>query len=271
MRRALFPIVERSFTYDAYDSFLARLASADVTVVPLRDFAQTSAADRAVVALRHDVDESLDSALQLARREHAHGLRATYYVLHTAAYWRRPNLIESLRTLQDALGHEVGWHNDLVTVQCVFGEDAPAYFARELERLRGAGIAIVGSASHGSSYCYRFGYHNNYLFSEFQEIVDGFPQRDVVMTPKGRCEIPHVSFAGFGLEYEAYHLDDTRYFSDTASSSGHRWHPAQLDVATLKPGDKAIVLVHPCHWDASFTAKLVRFGRGLKAGKWKNR
>src|SRR5205807_4619721 len=93
------------------------------------------------IALRHDVDDRLESALELARREHARGLRATYFVLHSAPYWEREDLVERLRELQ-ALGHELGWHNDLVTLALVHGRDPAEYLRRELDRLRSAGIDL---------------------------------------------------------------------------------------------------------------------------------
>lgn len=269
-RRAAFPITDRAFTHPRYDRFLRRLASADVSVVPLRDFAATPAAERAVVSLRHDVDVSLRSALELAGLEHAHGLRATYFVLHTAPYWSSPRLVDDLRRLQDEYGHEVGWHNDLVTIECVDGVDARAYLAEELERLRSAGISVVGSSSHGSASCYRFGYHNNYFFSDFGgEAVPGFPNTETVTTPRGTVRIPKARLAEFGFEYEAYHLGEDLYFSDTARASGFRWHPDELDPAVLAAGRKAIVLTHPCHWDSSVGAKLARMGDVLLAGRWR--
>jgi hypothetical protein len=269
-RRALFPLIERSFTYTRYDRFLARLAEQEATVVPLCEFAGASAAERPVVALRHDVDVSLESALELGRLEHVRGLRATYYMLHTAPYWTRPGLLDALRRLQDEYGHEIGWHNDLVTLQCVHGIDARRFLSDELARLRTAGIRVTGTASHGSSFCYRFGYHNNYFFSDFDgEVVPGFPNSRVVETARGTCEIERARLADFGLDYEAYHLDNNLYFSDTASVSGRRWHPDQLDVSTLMAGQKAIVLIHPCHWDRSVPAKLGRLAHLLAAGRWR--
>jgi hypothetical protein len=269
-RRAAFPLTDRAFTYSRYDGFLGRLASADVSVVPLRDFAATPADERAVLSLRHDVDVSLRSALELARLEHAHGLRATYFVLHTAPYWSSPALLDDLRRLQDEYGHEVGWHNDLVTIECVDGVDARAYLAEQLERLRSAGISVVGTASHGSGSCYRFGYHNNYFFSDFEgEVVPGFPNTETVTTPRGAVRIPKARLADFGLEYEAYHLGEDLYLSDTATASGRRRHPDELDPRALSPGEKAIVLTHPCHWDASVAAKAARLGGVLLAGRWR--
>src|SRR5919199_3779509 len=114
--RLLFPWTERRFTYREYARFLDRLAEREV--VPLREFAR-GAGD---LALRHDVDERLDSALVLARLEADRALRATYFVLHTAPYWHEPDLLPRLLRLQE-LGHEVGLHNDLVTLERVHGVD----------------------------------------------------------------------------------------------------------------------------------------------------
>src|SRR5437016_12309970 len=112
--RLLFPGTERRFTYAEYARFLDRLGGRDV--VPLRELAR-GAGD---LALRHDVDSRLDSALRLARLEHERGLRATYFVLHTAPYWDRDDLVARVRDLQE-LGHEVGFHNDLLTAWRVAG------------------------------------------------------------------------------------------------------------------------------------------------------
>jgi hypothetical protein len=237
--RLLFPIVERRFTYPEYAGFLDRL---DARIVgPLREFAR----GEGDLALRHDVDARLDSALELARLEHERGMSATYFVLHTAPYWHEPSLLPQLRRLRD-LGHEVGFHNDLVTLQLVEGLDAGEVLGRELERLRSAGIDIVGTAAHGSPWCHRLGFHNNYVFAGWDEPVPEFPSTEVPQK---------LDPAEFGFEYEAYHVPHDVYFSDSSFAGGRRAHPADL---RLEPGKRTIVLVHPCHWDASVAAKVGR-------------
>jgi hypothetical protein len=245
--RVLFPLVERRFTYAEYARFLDRLGGRDV--VPMRDFAR----GEGDLALRHDVDLRLDSALELARLEHDRGLRATYFVLHTAPYWVDPELVPKLRALQD-LGHELGFHNDLVTLERVIGiDDAGAFLRDVLARLRGGGIDVVGAAAHGSPWCHSFGFHNNYVFRGWDEPVPGFPLTEVPQK---------LDPADFGLEYEAYHVPHDVYFSDSTFTDGRRAHPADL---RLEPGKRTIVLVHPCHWDRSAAAKAVRLARKLAA------
>jgi hypothetical protein len=242
--RLLFPITERAFTYSRFDRWLATLDRAPT--VHLGDLEATTGR---VVSVRHDVDSRLESALEFGRLEHDRGVKATYFVLSTAPYYLSgdPSLLRALRRLQDDYGHEIGWHNDLVTLEKVEGVDVAAYLGRELEWLRGGGITIRGSASHGSPWCHRLGFHNNYIFAGWDEPVPGFPMHDTAQK---------LDPAEFGLEYEAYHLDYDTYYSDSDFRGGRRWHP---DGAQL--GERTVFLLHPCHWDASAAAKLARLLR----------
>jgi hypothetical protein len=241
--RLFFPLTERRFTYAEYECFLDRLGEREV--VPLREFAH----GRGDLALRHDVDSRLESSLELARREHERRLRATYFVLHTAPYYDRPDLLERLLELQ-SLGHEVGFHNDLVTLAVVHKRDPAEYLRNELARLRSAGLDVVGVAAHGSPWCHRLGYHNGYAFSDAPQPLPGFP----------RTFEPIGSLADFGFEYDAYALGEDGSFSDAAFERGRRAHPAEFGLRT---GERTIVLTHPCHWDASATAKLGRLATKL--------
>jgi hypothetical protein len=246
-------------------------ASSNVRVAPLRDLGPPGA--NATIGLRHDVDDRLDSALRLAELEHARGVRATYFILHTAGYYgtvragraeHDESLIPSLLRLQE-LGHEVGWHNDLVTLQLVYGLDPVEYLREELAWLRGHGIDVVGAAAHGSIHCHRLGFHNNEFFLDWPRPSPGSdPSRARIVVSGQDRELRRARLADFGLAYEAYHLDVDHYWSDaTFDARGRRWHPEFLDIGSLRLGERVIALVHPCHWDPSLAAKLVRAGHRL--------
>ena len=252
------PWTERAFLHRSYERLLSALADRSrFRVVPLRDFA-SAPRDRVVVGLRHDIEERFASALEMAELEHRHGLSATYFVLHTAPYYDR-SLLPGLHRLQE-LGHEVGWHNDLVTLQCVEGVEPREYLAKELAWLRGEGIDVRGSSSHGSYWTHRLGYHNNYFFEDFDaEVHEGFPNNEVVQVGERSCRISKGRLAEFGLEYEAYHLGEDHYFSDARfDAQGRRWHTDRIELDSLAAGDSAIVLTHPDYWDPSVPRKAGR-------------
>jgi hypothetical protein len=91
--------------------------------------------------------------------------------------------------------------------------------------------------------------------------------------PRGRRAVPQGTLEEFGFSYEAYHLDNGLYYSDAAfGPTGKRWHTDQVDLASLAPGSRAIILTHPDHWDASLLHKLGRFGskvaQGVRRDTW---
>ena len=269
LRRLVEPALERRFTYGRYDAFVDRLAADPrLDVLPLRDLGAADPGGRVLVGLRHDVDNRFDSALRFAELEHRRGVRATYFVLHTARYYgslgpgsarHDPRLLPALRRLQE-LGHEVGWHNDLVTLQLVYGLDPVEYLAEELRWLRESGVDVVGTSAHGSIHCHRLGFHNNEFFLDWPEAVpNGRPSRARVRVGGEEVELRRGRLGDFGLRYEAYHLGEDRYFSDARfDERGRRWHPELLDLHSLRPGERVVVLVHPCHWDQSLGAKYAR-------------
>jgi hypothetical protein len=262
------PWVERRFLLGDYERLVETLANdSRFDVVPLHEFSR-STRNRVVVGLRHDVDARVESALEMAAVEARHGLRATYFILHTASYYaaalrsgrprHRESLIPKLRRLQD-MGHEIGWHNDLVTLECVLGVDPRNYLATELAWLRENGIEVRGSASHGSYWAHRLGYHNNYFFEDFEEVFEGLPNNEEVEVGERRCRLSKGTLAEFGLEYEAYHLGEDHYHSDARfDDHGNRWHPDRLDLARFEPGEKVIVMTHPEYWDPSVARKALR-------------
>jgi hypothetical protein len=261
---------ERRFLYCYYEQFLSSISdSKRYKNVPLRDFTKTNPQERIVISLRHDVDRDLVGALEIARIEHQYNLRSTFFILHTAQYYgptkknytkHNERIIPVLQKMQNEYGHEIGWHNDLVTLECIYGINPREYLKKELQWLRSNGINIVGSASHGSRYCYKFKYHNSYFFSEFSETVDGFPNNQMINTGDGQCFITKASLTEFGLEYEAYHLNNNFYFSDSSFVEGKksRWHPGELRLEEFKPGDKIIILIHPDHWNHSISHKFLK-------------
>jgi hypothetical protein len=63
------------------------------------------------ILLRHDIDLSLDAALELGRLEHENGARATYFLMTESVFYNLDSTPgrEALRELR-SLGHAVGLH-----------------------------------------------------------------------------------------------------------------------------------------------------------------
>lgn len=254
-------IPDTNFTYEKYMNFLQKVSDKKkYLVLPINEFRKVADSTRIVIGLRHDVDLDLGKAICLSEVEKSMGYRSTYYILHTANYYlahpedksvHNEAIIPILRYMQDESGFEIGWHNDLVTLQVKYNIDPVAFLHQELKWLRDNGLKITGTASHGSPYCHEYSYLNYYFFNECTDPPAGlgkFPNNKFVPVNSKIITLKKGNLNDFGLEYEAYFLNNNKYFSDASIVNGQRWDIGMLDLNALKPGDRVIILMHPIYW-----------------------
>lgn len=182
------------------------------------------------------MDGEFTNAVRMAEWESAEGLRATYYVLHSASYYREhgdiaPDLRIALARIE-GLGHDIGLHNDAVTVWKATGRKSTAVLERELADLRIL-HPINSTAAHGSAVCRRLGIVN---YEVFTECFAGHP------------ELEPVPMRSLGLDFEAYHVDHDTYVSDAGGVWKTYAHSQGAWTETQQLGDRIVVLMHPCHW-----------------------
>lgn len=101
--------MEMAFTYEAYRNLIGLLREHDY---PVADYRQAPEMSRCVV-LRHDVDTSLEKAVEMAKFEALEGVWANYFVLLTTDFYNAASLKgqDAIHQLLD-MGHEVGLHFD---------------------------------------------------------------------------------------------------------------------------------------------------------------
>jgi hypothetical protein len=257
---------DTNFTYEKYADFLLKIADTGrYIVLPIEEFRKTFDSNKIVIGLRHDVDVDLKKAYEFSKIESDLGFRSTYYILHTADYYlanpankalHTESILPVLKEMQDKYGFEIGWHNDLVTLQVVYNIDPVGFLHQELKWLRDNGIRIYGTASHGSNYCKVYLYVNFYFFYECNNPPWGKGKYiNNVTVPVGSniIAIKKAHLSDFDLEYEAYFLNNNKYFSDATFINGKRWNIGMLDLNSLKKGDRVIILLHPTHWHRAST------------------
>ena len=262
---------DTNFTWEKYAAFLKKISdTSKYIVLPLNEFRQTFNNKKIIIGLRHDVDVDLNVAYQFSQVETDLGFRSTYFILHSAAYYlENPNNMEVhtnkilpiLKSMQNDKHFEIGWHNDLVTLQIVYNINPVTFLHNELNWLRSNGIKIYGTASHGSTYCKTYHYLNYYFFEECTYPVVTTYVNNISVPKDGKSiTILKGKLADFNLQYEAYFLNNNKAFSDATITNGIRWNIGMLDLSLLQPGDRAIILLHPIHWHrASVHANIESF------------
>jgi len=258
-KRVLTEEPDTNFTWEKYAIFLKEISDTSKYIaLPLNEFRQTFNSRKIVIGLRHDIDNDLDIAYRFSEIEYKLGFRSTYFVLHSAPYYlANPNdmsvhsdkIIPVLKTMQNTRHFEIGWHNDLVTLQVIYNIDPVKFLHNELNWLRSNGINIVGTASHGSNYCRTYHYLNYYFFEECTyPVVPNFNNNITVPVGNKSITITKGKLQDFGLQYEAYFLNNNKKFSDATVTNNIRWNIGMLDLSQLQPGDRVIILLHPIHW-----------------------
>jgi hypothetical protein len=222
-------------------------------------------ADVRALFVRHDVDHDLEAALGMARIEHEMGIRASYYLLPPGDYNKDENYygrleggrVEHSARLQEvvseihALGHEIGLHNDFLQLADKLGRDIPSLIRDEIAYFAALGIAVRGSASHGSRYVRAHGMTNYEIFAECKK--SSSVPRSVTLSDDRSFELYSLSFRSLGLDYEAYHVSRDGYVADTGSRftvnrTPHESVNPNLVADEVSGLRRIVLLIHPEWW-----------------------
>lgn len=163
---------------------------------------------------RHDVDHDVALHYRFALWEADQGIRTTYFLLPTADGYSWPDEARDYGLRMQALGHEIGLHNDAMVV-CEGDVDAALDQLRAwADEMRSWGLVVRGCADHGGA-----GYDNTAIW-------------------RVHNRLPSEA----GLEWEAYllHQLHTNYISDNQGE----WR-APLERVPDRPTH---MLVHWEHW-----------------------
>lgn len=248
----------RAFGLDELDQLdaILRRANSVIGVRSLLDLPPEHRSSRLVV-LRHDTDSDIDNAVCFAEWEAKRGYRATYYVLHTDWYYRdgtrgRPSryVLRALERIRD-LGHEIGLHNDAITLALRTGRDPAEVLRTELGYLRRAGFDVVGTAAHGNPLCRAFQYNNGEVFTETPRPAHGAAIRTIEGTDPAsgralRCRLRPVPMTSLGLTYEANYVRGRQYLTN----SHGRWNrPLEVAAQEFATDHRYMkFLIHPLWW-----------------------
>ena len=227
--------------------------------------AYTRPRDGEYLAIRHDVDHHLDRALKMARIEREEGIRSTYYLLPPGDYDTPQNyygrivdgqiyysaeVAEGALELQ-SLGHEVGLHNDFLQLSTLLRRPVADLIREEVAYFASIGVAVTGSASHGSDFARKNGFTN---YEIFVETKGNRVTRSIELGEQGAFELFSIPMADVGLGYEAYWVPRQVYVSDSGSeliADYNRTQEGSLSWIRDSIGSarRIAALIHADWWD----------------------
>ena len=118
------------FTLTKYEELCQTMVSSEYVLSTVQEYLTPGNLDKCII-LRHDVDRAISRALDMAELEHEYGIISTYYFRHTEDVFR-PNI---MRKIAD-MGHEIGFHYEVMDKAKGDAEKAIEIFEQELEEMR---------------------------------------------------------------------------------------------------------------------------------------
>jgi len=232
------------FTLRSYTGLLTGLQKAGYAFLPFCEFVEAEEGSKQepgrVICLRHDVDARPGNSLKTAKLEAELGIRASYYFRAVPCSWD-----ESIIREISALGHEIGYHYESLTI-CGGNTDA-AYedFRANLARLRE--IANVQTiCMHGSP---RSKYDSRDIWAkyDYRELgITGEPYLDTdwsrtfYLTDTGR------RWDGFKVSVR----DKIPQYQDEWSNRGLVFHGTEDIIGRIgELPDRIMITTHPQRWN----------------------
>ena len=191
------------FTYDGYRELVKTLKKNRYEITDYHDWKQYPKC----AILRHDIDNSIEKALTLARIENELGAKSTYFVLLSSDFYNpaSPQSLKGLRQIQ-ACGHEIGLHYD----ELAYDENVniPSAIFREARIL--------------------------------SDIIEAPVTTISMHRPSQKSISADYVFPGFVNSYSSIFFKGFKYLSD----SRRRWREPVLDIIRSGEFDRLQILTH---------------------------
>ena len=194
------------FTYEGYEGLLNLLKENNYTFCNYFNCDEQAKP----VIFRHDIDHSLDKAIEIAKIEHKNGVRSTFFVLIVTDFYNAlsKRSYEILKEI-DGMGHEIGLH---------FNERRYAINdVKDLEENIRAEMTILGKV----------------LNKPVKTVSMHIPSKWILEND--------IKFDGIVNSYSKKYLQDFKYLSD----SQMHWREDVLSIIQENRYGKLHILTHP--------------------------
>lgn len=238
------------FVYKAWDDFCKQLKNKGIISVPARE---VTADLESFFVLKHDIENTVPKAYELAKIESKYGHRGTYYA-HAYLLDKKED-VDLLLEMQK-MGHEISYHYDVMDSSHGDIEGAIKEFKANLKRFKDLGFHISTVCQHGNPVVERVGYTSNRDFFRNEKVQSIYPDvADIMVDYKIK----------YGVEY-TYYSDAGRKFNlifdpinnDIVNSDDKNTPYENLNELLDNLERKAIISTHPHRWTKSAGAYLFK-------------
>ena len=261
-------MTKRDFTFAKYVELCEKMLNSDYELLTVEKYLTMKNKTEKFIIMRHDVDDGADLpyTLAMARKEADLGISATYYFRVNDDVFK-PEIIREIASL----GHEIGYHYDVLGKADGDYERAIKLFEHELNMLR-AFYEVKTIAMHGGPFVTGL---NAATFSDILRVIRNMISgRKTFVNFDSRDLWKVYDFRDYGIIGDAYlsiNFNDVVYVSDTNRNWSDTKHRLRDFVAnnnnfsiTIESTDdligivekeivpKILILTHPPNWRDGF-------------------
>lgn len=240
------------FTLARYKKLLTTLKRMDYTFLTFEQYCDARAADTLparYVILRHDVDLRAANSLRFAQIEHAFGIQASYY-FRVVPQSNCPDVIRRIA----ALGHEIGYHYEDMSLAKGDVEKAYAHFVENLAYFR-TFYPVRTICMHGAPTS-RYDGRDLWKQYDYKALnLVGEPYFDVdykqvfYLTDTGRC------WDGYRFSVRDKVPEQEQWIAD-----GRTFHTTRQVIDWLDGSVNMLITTHPQRWTDSTLLWLKEWG-----------
>lgn len=228
------------FTLEKYAQLCETIECSPHRIMTIKQYLGAGQPPEFTVVLRHDVDRALPKAIRMAELEAAHGIRATYYVRMTKGLFQ-PSVLRHLRKL----GHEIGYHYEVLAKAKGNTQQAIALFDHELKQFRRI-VPVDTVSMHGSplSRWNNLDLWQTYDFKAY-DVEEAYLSIDYL-------KLYYFTDTGRGWDAERYNLRD--HAPSRRPSERVRTTNDLIDFLRTSPERSVLINAHPNRWTTGWLA-----------------
>ena len=238
------------FVYKAWDDFCKQLKEKEITSIPACEVKNGS---DAFFVLKHDIEDAVPKALQLAEIEHKYGHRGSYYA--HAHLLNNPKNVKMLMRMKE-MGHEISYHYDVMDSNHGNIDEAIQEFDCNIKKFKNLGFQIKTVCQHGNPIVERIGYTSNRDFFRNKNVQKLYPYiADIMVNYKKNYNIDYVYYSDAGRKFTMIY-DPIN--NDIVNSDDKNVVYDNLEQIISTINACTIISTHPHRWAKSKLAYIIK-------------
>lgn len=240
------------FIYQKWDDFCRHLKDKGIISIPACDVTKKTGA---YLVFKHDIENTVPRAFELAKIEHKYGHRGSYYA--HAYLLDNPQNVELLCKMQE-MGHEISYHYDVMDSNHGNLDNAIDEFAANKNRFEELGFKLITVCQHGNPIVERVGYTSNRDFFRHPTVQKLYPEiSDIMVDFKQKHNTDYIYYSDAGRQFKmVFDPINNDVVNSDNKNIAYEDLDALLEVITTETA--TIISTHPHRWTRSAATYLLK-------------